>query len=103
MQGEKIERGPEAVSQILDVWKVPSAFGWFKKDKVYIKNEAYTGLSHGVTSFPEHVVVLVSQEMQFCHSDVGGDGGHTGMSLSGSPEKNSRIILKGCTWLGGEF
>lgn len=103
MQREKVERGLEAVSQILEVWKVPSAFGWFKKDKVYIKNEENISLFHGVASFPVHLLVLVSKKMQFCHSDVGGDGGHTGMSMSGSPEKDSRIILKGCTWLGGEF
>lgn len=37
LQREKVERGPKAVSQILEVGKVPSALGWCKKNEVMLK------------------------------------------------------------------
>lgn len=52
------------------------------ENQSYIKNEENAGLSRGVSGFPEHLVVLVSKEMEeFCLSGVWGDGGHTEMPL----------------------
>lgn len=56
---------------------------------------------HCPTVYPVLQSVLVSKEMQFCHSHVGGEV--TLKCYSGLLEKYLKVILKGYTWLRGEF
>lgn len=63
------------------------------ENQSYIKNEENAGLSRGVSGFPEHLVVLVSKEMEeFCLSGVWGDGGHTWDAII-SIGKDCKVIL----------